>query len=96
MSRGIPKASAQWTCAKAGGFDIIASAAKVRPVRGHGEWQESQQPLIIFENHQFEVLLSLDVVELQLTFPAFSRYRHWSTIQTQVLIQDLGVYEVDE
>ena len=57
MSRGIPKASAQWTCAKAGGFEIIASAAKVRPVRGHGEWQESQQPLIIFENDQLGFII---------------------------------------
>ena len=47
MSRGIPKASAQWTCANVGGFEIIASAAKVRPVLRHGERQESQQPLII-------------------------------------------------
>ena len=37
MSKGIPKASAQWTCANAGGFEIIASAANVRPVRGHRE-----------------------------------------------------------
>ena len=37
MSRGIPKASAQWTCANVGGFEIMASAAKVRPVLRHGE-----------------------------------------------------------
>lgn len=36
-NRGIPSASAQWTWANAGGFDIIASAANVRPVLGHGE-----------------------------------------------------------
>ena len=37
MSKGIPKASAQWTCANVGGFQIIASAAKVHLVRGHRE-----------------------------------------------------------
>ena len=62
MSRGIPKASAQWTCANAGGFEIIASAAKVRPVRGHGERQESQQPLIIFRASSVLGFLLLDVV----------------------------------
>jgi hypothetical protein len=45
--RGIPKASAQCTCANAGGFEIMASAAKARPVIGHGEWHECQHPSII-------------------------------------------------
>jgi len=29
MCSGIPRASAQWICAKAGGLDIMASAIKV-------------------------------------------------------------------
>jgi hypothetical protein len=62
MSRGIPKASAQWTCANAGGLEIIASAANVRPVRRHGERQESQQPLIIFQGIISVGVLLLDVV----------------------------------
>jgi hypothetical protein len=36
-NRGIPRASAQWMCANAGGLEIIASATNVRPVEGHGE-----------------------------------------------------------
>ena len=36
-SRGTPIASAQWTCAKAGGLDMIASATNGRPVFWSGE-----------------------------------------------------------
>ena len=37
MRSGMPKASAQCMCAKVGGFEMIASAAKVLPVSVQGE-----------------------------------------------------------
>ncbi len=46
----MPNASAQCTCANVGGLDMIASAAKVRPLRGHGAWHASQHPSIISVN----------------------------------------------
>jgi hypothetical protein len=36
-------------------------------------------------------VLIIGMFELQLTFPASSRYRHLSTIETQALIRDLGI-----
>ena len=37
IKRGMPRASAQCMCAKVGGFEMIASAAKVLPVSVQGE-----------------------------------------------------------
>ena len=47
MCTGMPSASAQWTCAKDGGFAMMAFATNGSPVKGSGQKQLSQQPSII-------------------------------------------------
>ena len=54
----MPKASAQWTCAKAGGFDMMASAMKGAPVVSSGLKHDSQQPcsiLTYYMNYEVHV-----------------------------------------
>jgi hypothetical protein len=60
---GTPSASAQCICAKAGGLDMMASAAKGSFVIGLGEWQASQQPWSIYRQKGESLVSGVETAE---------------------------------